>query len=278
VRATRLAPAAGVLLVLGACADGARDGSSAAGSGSSAETASEANTEATACPAEGEPFDGEAGLFIEYNATDEDAGVHGGIDHEGMVEACIRDPRGADILVVRPVNRFGHLGIGEFSFESREPPVDEYSIQDLQTDFPAGTYQVSGVDHEETPRVGTALLSHDIRAPPAVSEPRLADEDHASTVVLPATGLTVRWQPVTRTLDDAELSVTGYEVIVTQAEHEDPHGQSRPEYDVHLPPDRTELAVPDGFLEPDTVYELEVIVLEESGNQTISLGFFTTAG
>jgi hypothetical protein len=278
VRATRLAPAAVVLLVLGACADGAGDGSSAARSGSPADTASAVSPDGTACPPEGEPFDGEARLFIEYNATDEDAGVHGGIDHEGMVEACIRDPRGGDILVVRPVNRFGHLGIGEFSFESREPPVDEYSIEDLQADFPAGTYKVSGVDHEGTPRVGTALLTHDIPAPPAISEPRLADEDQASVVVLPPTGLTVRWQPVTRTLDDTELSVTGYEVIVTQAEHEDPHGQSRPEYDVHLPPDRTELAVPDGFLEPDTVYELEVLALEESGNQTITLGFFTTAG
>ena len=33
----------------------------------------------------------------------------------------------------------------------------------------------------------------------------------------------------------------------------------------------------DGFLLPYTAYELEVLVLEESGNQTISLGFFTTA-
>ncbi len=30
------------------------------------------------------------------------------------------------------------------------------------------------------------------------------------------------------------------------------------------------------FLEPDTVYELEVLALEESGNQTITVGFFMT--
>ncbi len=34
--------------------------------------------------------------------------------------------------------------------------------------------------------------------------------------------------------------------------------------------------MPAGFFEPDTVYELEVLVLEESGDQTIGLGFFRT--
>ena len=106
----------------------------------------------------------------------------------------------------------------------------------------------------------------------------LGDEETAGDVTLPTTGLVVRWEPVTETLDGASLTVTGYEVIVTQVEHEDPHGQSRPVYDVHVPADRTELAVADGFLRPGLLYELEVLVLEASGNQTISLGFFTTAG
>jgi hypothetical protein len=34
--------------------------------------------------------------------------------------------------------------------------------------------------------------------------------------------------------------------------------------------------VPAEFLEPNTVYELEVLALEGSGNQTISVGFFKT--
>ncbi len=36
-------------------------------------------------------------------------------------------------------------------------------------------------------------------------------------------------------------------------------------------------SVPAEFLLPDTIYELEVLVLEESGNQTITVGFFRTA-
>mgnify|MGYP001611115032 FL=1 len=57
----------------------------------------------------------------------------------------------------------------------------------------------------------------------------------------------------------------------------DPDGLSRPVYDVHVPADLTSLAVPAAFLLPDTLYELEVLALEESGNQTISVGSFRTA-
>ena len=96
-------------------------------------------------------------------------------------------------------------------------------------------------------------------------------------MTLPTSGLVVRWAPVTETIDDAPLSVTAYEVIVTEVKHEDPNGQSRPAYDVTIPSDRTELAVVDGFLRPGTVYEVEVLVVEESGTRTMSAGFFTTA-
>jgi hypothetical protein len=36
------------------------------------------------------------------------------------------------------------------------------------------------------------------------------------------------------------------------------------------------LGVPAEFLQPATIYELEVLALEVSGNQTIAIGFFTT--
>ncbi|MGH3033207.1 MAG: hypothetical protein ACRDON_01445 [Gaiellaceae bacterium] len=45
---------------------------------------------------------------------------------------------------------------------------------------------------------------------------------------------------------------------------------------MHVPPDRNSLSVPDEFFEPGTEYELEVLALESSGNQTISVSFFTT--
>ncbi len=90
-------------------------------------------------------------------------------------------------------------------------------------------------------------------------------------------GLVISWEPVTLTVTGEALNVTGYEVILTKVDHDDLNGFSRPIYDVHVGPTATSLAVPDGFVEPATVYELEVLVLEASGNQTISLGFFTTS-
>ena len=82
---------------------------------------------------------------------------------------------------------------------------------------------------------------------------------------------------VTRTVDDGPVSITGYEVIVTKEFHDDPNGFSKPIYDVHVPPTVDRLPVPREFLQPGTVYEVEVLALEISGNQTISVGFFKTA-
>jgi hypothetical protein len=86
----------------------------------------------------------------------------------------------------------------------------------------------------------------------------------------------VEWEPVTETIDGDPVTITAYEVIVTDDAFEDPHGFAQPIYDVHVGPDVTALSVPAEFFTPDTVYEIEVLALEQSGNQTISLGFFTT--
>jgi hypothetical protein len=73
------------------------------------------------------------------------------------------------------------------------------------------------------------------------------------------------------------VQITGYEVILTKEGAEDPNGFSQPIYDVHVPPTMNSLRVPVEFLQPNTVYELEVLALETSGNQTITVGFFKTA-
>ena len=72
------------------------------------------------------------------------------------------------------------------------------------------------------------------------------------------------------------MTITGYEVIITDDAYEDPNGFSQPIFDVHLPPDRTSITVSPEFWKPGTLYEIEVLALEASGNQTISLGFFTS--
>jgi hypothetical protein len=228
------------------------------------------------CFDRGESFEGEARLYIEHNATDQDTGVHGMFDQEGLAEACLEKPDGTPIMLVEPKNPLNKLGINQFFFESREPPADEYSIADLKADFPEGQYRISGIDFKGKRQVGTALFTHAIPASPEIVSPTVVPEEKADQNTVSPSGLTVRWRPVTQTLDGRPVDITGYEVIVTRANFNDPNGLSRPEYDVHVPPDVTELAVPEGFLQPRTLYELEVLALEASGNQTISVGFFTT--
>jgi hypothetical protein len=93
---------------------------------------------------------------------------------------------------------------------------------------------------------------------------------------VPTTDLVIEWEDVTETIDGNPATITGYEVIITKVEHTDPHGFSQPIFDVHVPPDRNALTVSAEFLEPGTEYELEVLALETSGNQTITVSSFTT--
>jgi hypothetical protein len=104
-----------------------------------------------------------------------------------------------------------------------------------------------------------------------------ADPRGAKKNPVPLQDLAVRWQDVTQTVAGGPGVITGYEVIVTNEGAEDPTGFSQPIYDVHVPPTLNSLRVPVEFLEADTVYEVEVLALEESGNQTIIVGFFQTA-
>jgi hypothetical protein len=219
-----------------------------------------------------------AKLFIEYNATDQDIGVHGAFDDHGWRTLCVFDPTGQPVLEVGPRNQLADLTMAGIFFESREPPASEFSFADLEAAFPEGGYAVTGESFDGTILVGSATFTHDVPAPPEITSPEIADDPKATRAnPVPRRGLTVAWEEVTGTVAGGPVDITGYEVIVTKEVDDDPHGFSRPVYDVHVPPGVLQLQVPTGFLEPDTVYELEVLALETSGNQTISVGFFRTS-
>ena len=105
----------------------------------------------------------------------------------------------------------------------------------------------------------------------------MADEAEAGDVVVSTDGMVIQWEDMTETVEGAPVAISGYEVIITKVEHDDPYGFSCPIYDVHLPPDRNSPAVPTEFLEPGTLYELEILALEEGGDQTLTGGTFFTA-
>jgi hypothetical protein len=269
------------LLVLAAAA--ALTVAACGGSDSSDTTGLPGGGEAAANPPECESGRGDpaeiaaAKLYIEHNHTDEDTGVHGAFDDDGWAQLCVYDPSGRMVLLVDPRAQLGDLTMAGIFFESREPPNDEYSVSDLEADFPEGRYEVRGITYEGKAIAGEATFSHRIPAPATITSPSLAeDEEEAEAALAPATGLVVTWEPVAATLDGGPITVTGYEVIITKEVEDDPNGFSRPIFDVHVPAGITSLSVPDEFLEPGTLYELEVLVLEETGNQTITVGFFTT--
>ncbi len=217
-----------------------------------------------------------AKLIIEFNATDDDVGVHGAFDDHGWSELCVFDPAGQPIAVFDPRGQLDDLTMAGVFFESREPPGSEFSMEDLATAFPEGKYRVLGKSHDGRVLVGSATFTHDVPAPPTITAPRLADDPEQPGAPVARDGLNIDWDPVTETVAGTPVTITGYEVIVTKEDHDDPHGFSQPVYDVHVPATLSALSVPMEFLEPDTVYEVEVLALEESGNQTITVGFFVT--
>lgn len=210
-----------------------------------------------------------AKLILEHNATDQDTGVHGAFDDVGWSRLCVFDPTGRQVLGVKPEGQLGDLTLGGIFFESREPPNSEFSIDDLKAAFPQGRYEVRGTSFDGTGLTGFATFTHDIPAEPVITSP-------LDGAVVSINNLAVEWNDVTQTLDGRPITITGYEVIITKDVRDDPNGFSRPTFDVHVPPDRNRLSVPVEFLERRTAYELEVLALEQSGNQTISVLFFKT--
>ncbi|MGI8691884.1 MAG: hypothetical protein ACR2JK_03150 [Geodermatophilaceae bacterium] len=218
-----------------------------------------------------------AKLFIEYNATDDDTGIHGAFDDDGWSRLCVFDPNGDQVLAVNPQSQLRDLTMGGIFFESREPPRSELTFAELAAAFPAGRYTVRGTSFDGQQLVGSAIFTHNVPAAPVITAPPLTDGDAPATHdTVPIEGLMVTWEDVTHTVDGRPVTITGYEVIITKAVEEDPNGFSTPTFDVHVTPDSNSLSVPVEFLEPNTEYELEVLALEVSGNQTISVGFFTT--
>jgi len=208
-------------------------------------------------------------LYIEHNSTAEDTGVHGAFDSVDWQKLCVYDPRGRQILEIEPQRQLKALSMSGIFFESREPPNEEVSIEEIEAMFPEGRYSVRGRALDGRRLTGAATFTHDIPAAPVITFPQ------EGGVVSPA-GFAVTWNHVTTDLDGDPINRTGYEVIVTKDVPDDPNGFSRPTFDVHVIPSETSLTVPSEFLEPNTRYELEVLVLEVSGNQTITSLFFET--
>ncbi len=276
-----LAASAVMVILVGAAGVSASRGRSVPGHAAEVREPSIAQT--SSCSTDVEPTGrtteiATAKLIIEYNATDDDLGVHGAFDDHGWSSLCVLDPNGRAVLEVGPQGELHDLTMAGIFFESREPPSSEFSFADLAAAFPEGEYEVMGQSFDGTVLVGSATFTHDVPAPPTITAPALAEEPRGTKRnPVSVDDLVIQWDHVTTTVAGEPVDITGYEVIITKEVEDDPNGFSRPTYDVHVPASVNSLTVPVEFLEAATVYELEVLALEQSGNQTISVGFFKTA-
>jgi hypothetical protein len=214
----------------------------------------------------------DAKLNIEHNATDEDTGFQGFIDSEGWRRLDVSGPDGR-VLSFEGRGSLAKLGLTELFFETVEPLNADVPIAKMLARLPEGNYTISGPAQEngKSPgrTSGTALLTHDIPAGPKLVSP-------ADGATVPVRGVVARWRPVTTTITGDPVRIIAYQLIVEKDVAPHPHMIGKLGLSIYVPPTVSSIDVPDGFLEPHTKYQWEVLAIERSGNQTLSSGSFRT--
>jgi hypothetical protein len=218
----------------------------------------------------------EAWFNIELNASDRDVGVRGFVDGEPWKEVEIENPKGRTIAEIEAEKSMKRQGFAELFFESGEPILSDVSFRKFLRRFPEGTYEFEGETIEGDEIEGEADFTHVIPCGPDDT----LDADFGTN----PGSVTISWSEPTQVVDpeatdatggtaiectdpDEPLVIDGYEVIIEGEEIE---------LTFKLPVVITELVLPLDLFEGGEDYEYEVIVIEESGNQTITEAEFAT--
>ena len=216
----------------------------------------------------------EAKLIIEHNASANDTGFQGFIDSEGWNRITVTGPNGK-VLDLKGKGELGSLGLTELFFESVEPANADIPIADVLKTLPEGEYKFEGhaieAGEKQGTTIGTAMLTHDIPAGPVLLSP-------AKDAVVPAKDLLVSWSAVDKTIDGYDVKIIAYQLIIEKDEAPHPNMIGKIGLSMYLPASVTQITIPGEFLEPGTDYLWEVLAIEESGNQTLSEGQFSTSG
>lgn len=232
-----------------------------------------------------EEFD-EADVFFELNHTDEDLGLHAMVDGEPWRRVRIQNEASKQILDLRVRRALRQQGMTELFFESHEPDFDELSPAAFFARFPAGDYTIKGWTLDGGVLVSTDALTHAMPAPPEVVTVDGMDAAEDCDAELPEVTppITIAWSSVGMSHPDlgimppVPIEVTGYQLVVEmETEDEDEFVLS-----VDLPSEATEFTIPEDFTAlpaADDVFKFEILVREDSGNQTaIESCFVKVAG
>ena len=191
-------------------------------------------------------------LYIEYNATDGDAGLQLAADAEDWKRFTLLDTKGRPLIDIRAKGRLHRpFGLSELFLEASEPSFTQVPFRTFKKRFPRGVYRFRGVAGNGRRIAGSDRLSFVIPAAPKVTFPTKGAR-------VDPNGFKVTWEPVTR---PAGVKIVTYQVIVDQGSRE---------LSMYLPPDATSATIPGEFLEPGTRTGGELLAREKSGNQTIT--------
>jgi len=222
----------------------------------------------------------EAEFFIEYNSTAGDTGVQVFLDDNNWRRITISDPKDKTLFTVWGVGKLGRQGLTELFFESVEPELVDLPMVKFLKRFPEGDYEFEGSRNDGIKLESEVEFTHVIPCGPEVL-PGNGD------VLDPESEVVIEWEEVDTVVDpaatdaagetvckgpaslDPVLEIDSYQVIV---ENDDIH------LIVDLTSEDTELTVPPELLVDNTLYIFEVLAKEESGNQTITEGYFCTEG
>jgi hypothetical protein len=214
----------------------------------------------------------DAKLNIEHNATDRDTGFQGFVDSEGWRRLDVRGPAGR-VLTFQAGGSLEKLGLTELFFETVEPENKATSIKRMLAKLPEGNYDIVGPAQENGRSMGMtsgkAWLTHDIPRGPKLISP-------GENATVPVRGVVAEWAPVTRTITGKRVRIIAYQLIIENDVDPHRHMIGKLGLSMYLPRSVTRIEVPDGFLQPSTPYNWEVLAIERSGNQTLSSGSFRT--
>jgi hypothetical protein len=175
-------------------------------------------------------------MFIEFNSTDNDAGIQVFLDGEGWKELVIR--RNGRVILEIEAERgpFKRTGLTEIRWETAEP-----SPELIFARFPEGIYRFVATKVNGGKLEGEVELSHDL--PPAPS------------------GLTVLNGVLSWSISQGDVDVAGFEVIV---ENE----TLGTKMETSVPADTQTVQIPAHLL--GGTGNVEVLAVGDNGNKTIT--------
>ena len=221
-------------------------------------------------------------IHFETNASGCDMGIQILFDTDGVTELSIEDPKDKVVFSSQTPAGMEDTHDQTEGFQERvEPPIielenalgcdpslDAISLAELFAAWPAGMYEFEatsgGVVFE-----GKTRLTHKIPAGPVITAPEDGD------VVPHDQPLIIKWNKVTGPILPklGPVQIVGYHVVVKDVTVPDLSGPLQPAaFDVDVSKNETSVVVPKQYLEPNRIYEFEVLSTEKGGNQTITEG------